>query len=792
MLRRKLMHGLKHLVPLPRSIRWRLFWLLGGLSLVTVLAVLALWLPAEIREIDAFEDELQRVTVRSIQVRIDHFVREIERDLSRATRQFHMAAFEGDQEGVRGVGQWLLQQHPAFEEVGLLDPRGMETFRLSRRVATVEHVLRDHTGTSFFREGLRKPVHWDRVVITETSEPRVTLTMRFASTGGRVPGIAYAVVNLKFLWELMEDLKVSRESRAYVVDGDGRLIASSDRSLLLRQLSFAQRPVVNELIFSKNPLAVPFVHGYYVNELGIEVSATGMWLAGPSWGVFIEQPLATLYASMWRAVWFLLGLSVAGVLVSFAIAHIISRKVAAPITRLRRGAERIALGQLDHRVPAETADEIGDLARQFNRMSEALKASYDGLEEKVAARTRELSMLYTALTPLAGAEAMPERFVYILQKLISVTGADAASIRVIDKQTKAYTYVAHVGFDPQHLAVLPRTMRSGSSDEMIFADGKPIISGDILADNRITRKRQLEFGLKSTAFLPLIVQSEVRGIIHLASRKLGYFTDEKQEYLMMIARLMGIVVENQQLLQSSIKYAEDLNRSNQELEQFAYVASHDLQEPLRMITGYTQLLSKRYKGKLDQSADEFMGFVVDGAKRMQVLINDLLTYSRVGTRGKEVAPTDCALVLDKTLEGLRVAIQESGAVVTAEPLPVVMGDETQLGQLFQNLIGNAIKYRDHEPPAIHVSCQRENEVWRFAVADNGIGIDPQHAERIFQVFQRLHTREEYSGTGIGLAVCKKIVERHGGKIWVESQGVKGATFYFTLPAKLPEVPGVSE
>ncbi|MSP38947.1 MAG: GHKL domain-containing protein [Deltaproteobacteria bacterium] len=225
----------------------------------------------------------------------------------------------------------------------------------------------------------------------------------------------------------------------------------------------------------------------------------------------------------------------------------------------------------------------------------------------------------------------------------------------------------------------------------------------------------------------------------------------------------------------------ELTTSNEELQQFAYVASHDLQEPLRMITSYTTLLAKRYKGKLDADADEFIGFAVDGAKRMQGLIQDLLTYSRVGSKGNEFVPTDCESVLSTTLKSLAVAIAESGAEIHHDPLPTVRGDVGQLGQLFQNLIGNAIKYRNGNAPEVHLSCHKQGNEWRFSVKDNGIGIDPQFAEKVFVIFQRLHTREEYEGTGIGLAVCKKIVERHGGKIWLESEPGKGSTFYFTLP-----------
>jgi len=228
---------------------------------------------------------------------------------------------------------------------------------------------------------------------------------------------------------------------------------------------------------------------------------------------------------------------------------------------------------------------------------------------------------------------------------------------------------------------------------------------------------------------------------------------------------------------------DELARSNKELEQFAYVASHDLREPLRMVTGYVKLLARRYKEKLDADADDFINFAVDGATRMQRLIDDLLIYSRVNTRGKEFEPTDCEMILGQCLNNLQVAIGERGAVITHDPLPTVMADHLQLSQLFQNLIANAIKFHGSEAPRVHISAKQRNDEWVLSVNDNGIGIAPEHAERIFIMFQRLHGRGDYAGTGIGLAICKKIVERHGGRIWVESELGKGSTFYFTIPTK---------
>jgi signal transduction histidine kinase len=240
--------------------------------------------------------------------------------------------------------------------------------------------------------------------------------------------------------------------------------------------------------------------------------------------------------------------------------------------------------------------------------------------------------------------------------------------------------------------------------------------------------------------------------------------------------------ERKQAEEVLAKKVEELGRSNRDLEQFAYVASHDLQEPLRMVASYTQLLAERYRGKLDENADKYIGYAVEGALRMQTLIQDLLAFSRVGRNASGRTPTDCNAVLEQALQNLQAAIQQSHVSITHDPLPVVSSECSQLVQLFQNLIGNAIKFRGIEAPGISLSAEKQEGEWTFAVADNGIGIAPEHGEAIFVIFQRLHTREEYSGNGIGLAICKKIVEQHGGRIWVESEAGRGSIFRFTLPA----------
>jgi PAS domain S-box-containing protein len=313
--------------------------------------------------------------------------------------------------------------------------------------------------------------------------------------------------------------------------------------------------------------------------------------------------------------------------------------------------------------------------------------------------------------------------------------------------------------------------------------GAPIARGEIIPaieTQRITKDgRLLDVSLTATA------------LVDDDGKPLGFATTERD-------------ITNRKQAEAALRVAHDileqrvrertaeLQRSNAELEQFAYVASHDLQEPLRMVASYTQLLARRYEGKLDADADEFIGYAVDGANRMQRLINDLLAYSRLGSKGEKFEPSDCAAIFDAACGNLRSPIDETGAVVTHNALPTVRGDQDQLVQLFQNLLGNAIKYRGDAPPRINVSAAKQNDAWVFAVKDNGVGIDPKYSERIFTIFQRLHSQAEFPGTGVGLAICKKIVERHGGRIWVESRPGQGSTFYFTIPIQGGQAHGIKK
>ena len=333
--------------------------------------------------------------------------------------------------------------------------------------------------------------------------------------------------------------------------------------------------------------------------------------------------------------------------------------------------------------------------------------------------------------------------------------------------------------------------KPGGLNRAVWSTAAPVWIADVAQETALKRRESAQqAGLRSAFAFPIPVGGKFYGVMEFFGREVR----PRDERILEIARTVGHQIgqfiarkqaeaalqeANEQL---TVK-AQQLSRSNAELEQFAYVASHDLQEPLRMIASYTQLILRRYGDRFDGDAREFMDFIVDGATRMKQLIEDLLAYSRVGTHGKAFRPTDSGAAVQKALANLRAAIESSTGTVTHDPLPTINADEFQLVQLFQNLIGNALKFKGTETPRVHISVNEQADTWTFGVKDNGIGIDGEYFDRIFMVFQRLHSRTDYPGTGIGLAICKKVVDRHGGRLWIESGVGSGSTFWFTVPKK---------
>ncbi len=444
-----------------------------------------------------------------------------------------------------------------------------------------------------------------------------------------------------------------------------------------------------------------------------------------------------------------------------------------------------------------------------------LKLAFVGGKDRILAIVRDISVRkrteqrlavqYTVTRILAESASLDEATPKILQSICEHVNWELGEVWLVDTGSPALRWggVWHVPFlDFREFIAFSRGTvfeRGIGLPGRVWADSRPAWITDVTVDNNFPRTAfAAKVGLHAGFAFPIRSEGEVIGVMAFFSRRALPPDDDLLKMFVALGSQIGDFLTRKKAEEALVRYSGELERSNKELQMFASIASHDLQEPLRVVSGFAQLLEQRYKGKLDKSANDFIGYIVDGAERMQQLIRDLLDYSRVTTRGNPFKPADCEVVMQRALMNLKTAVEESSAVITADPLPVVTADESQLMHLFQNLIGNSVKYRKkEEPPRIHVSvkpiaecgagnaeCRIKSEIkrgWLFSVRDNGIGIETQYFDRIFQVFQRLHKREDYPGTGIGLAICKKIVERHGGSIWVESEPGHGSTFFFTLP-----------
>jgi PAS domain S-box-containing protein len=471
------------------------------------------------------------------------------------------------------------------------------------------------------------------------------------------------------------------------------------------------------------------------------------------WNVVIGVPKASVMAEIYR--W--TGWAVAGStlisLFGIALALRFARRITLAIHSLVDPALAIGRGETVAPFPTHGVEEIGAVATALVQASDLLQA-----------RAAELSHYLGVLQQEMAERQLSEES---LRRLVDGAKDYAIIMLSVDGRVTSWNEGAQRLKGWGKAEVLGMHFSAFYPEEAVAA-GRPDSNLGLAASEGRYAEEGWRMRKDRSRFLADVIITAVRddqGTLRGFSSVTRDITERKQA---------------EQRLQATL---EELERSNKELEQFAYVASHDLQEPLRMVSSYTQLLAQRYEDQLDEKAKKFIDYAVDGAVRMQTLINDLLTYSRVSTQGRTFEEIDSRATLEEALRNLTAAIAETGAVVVSGELPRVPADASQLSQVFQNLIGNAMKFRSSEVPQISISASDLGRAWRFSVKDNGIGIQAQYAEKVFVIFQRLHTRLEYPGTGIGLAICKRIVERHGGSIWFESEQGRGSTFHFTIPKK---------
>ncbi|MHB1318787.1 MAG: sensor histidine kinase, partial [Anaerolineae bacterium] len=568
-----------------------------------------------------------------------------------------------------------------------------------------------------------------------TGQPAIPYTVPIFDDRGVPRAVLVGDLSLNELSDAIASLGTSVSSRTTLLDmrEGGVILTHADPARVLHPISGQNEAALRAVAGERGTLETRSSSG----ELDLAAYAP---VAGLPWSVLILEPGELVFAPI-AEIYRRAALS-AGIATLFAavVSVWLTRRLIRPLRDLVDGVRVIGAGHLDHRVGSSAGDEVGILSRAIDGMA------------------ADLERTLVARDTLAQSE---ERF-----RIAAASASDLIwELDIAGGRLDWYGDVdGALGYEP---GGFPRTQAGW--EEAVHPDDIDLV--------RAALRSHLE------SDTPYVVEYRIR---HMDGSYLTWtehgtaVRDADGRALRVIGACSDITMRKQ----SQARIARALleaQRSNRELEQFAYVASHDLQEPLRMISSYTQLLGQRYADQLDDRAREYMAYAVDGAVRMQQLINDLLSYSRIQSQGKKPDPVDSHAALGEAVKNLLMATRESQAIVTNDDLPTVRADSAQLTMVFQNLISNAIKFRGPSLPAVHVSARDLGDEWQFSVKDNGIGIDPRYADRIFVIFQRLHTREEYPGTGIGLAVCRRIVERHDGRIWVESEPGHGATFFFTLP-----------
>jgi signal transduction histidine kinase/HAMP domain-containing protein len=764
------------------SIRKRLAITFIGLAigpLLLVGAVLA-WQSFTTQQQQALS--LQGEMAQRVATQVTAFFEELENELRVVSQVQGLPELDRDKQ--YSVLSDLLAYRHIFEELVLLDDKGKEQVHLSRIRFTSTNLGDRAEADEFVVPQTSGEVYYSPVRFEETTgEPLMTIAVPLLNARtGLVDAVLVSEVRIKRIWNLIADVRVSEGQSVYIVDAQGKVVAHRNPSVVLRGTSFdvPDRDGIGPGLTGSS--AVLAVDTFRLGEQEFNIVA--------------EQAVSEALAPAINSIYVIVAIIVVALVMAGGLGFLSVRRLVEPIEALATTAQAISAGDLSQQAAVTRCDEIGALAQAFNSMTAQLRELIAGLEQRVADRTRGLQTaaeVARATTSVLDPDELLRQTVDFVREQLDLC---YVGLFLLNEERRFAVLRAGTGETGQQMMAQGHKLEVGG-DSMVgqcvaAGEARIMVAGGeaIRFDNPSLPDTRAEMAL------PLRSRGQVIGAMTVQSVKEAAFDEADIAVMQTMADQLANTITNARLYDQARReiterkraeealerQTEELARSNRELEQFAYIISHDLQEPLRMVKSYLQLLERRYEGQLDSNADEFIAFAVDGAERMQTLINDLLQYSRVTTHGKPFTPTDCATVLDHALTNLKVAIEESGAVVTHDSLPVVLADDVQLTQLFQNLIGNAIKYHKPEtPPEVHVSAGCRDDEWVFSVQDNGIGIDPKHFEHIFLIFQRLHSREEYEGTGIGLAVCKRIVERHGGRIWVESEPGEGSTLYFTIP-----------
>ena len=608
------------------------------------------------------------------------------------------------------------------------------------------------------------------------------------SQAGELLGVLYSEITLSVITDFLKNLNISPSGQAFIIERSGEMVASTlglpfDVTQEEEPEQLAAIASNHKLIqATAQKLLEKFGSFNQIKEKSSVVFDNGKERTiiqvrplqddrGLDWLVVVAVPANDFMGKINANTRITIGLCVAALIVAILVAIATARWIIQPIQRLNASAKKLSQGEWDATSEIDRSDEVGQLAKSFNSMAKQLQESFEIREQRINERTAKLSQTNQQLVAeVVKRHRVEEKlrqslkalsdFKYALEQstIVAVTDDQGTISYVNDQFCQISQYEQKELINQTH-----RMINSGYHAPEFFQDlWSTIASGQIWRGEIKNRAKDGSYYWLETTIVP--------------------FLDDNGKPLQYLA-IQNNITERKQKDQEVREFATQLQRSNRELENFAYIVSHDLQEPLRKMKSFAQLLAREYQDQWteNEKAQRYLDYIIDAAERQRNLIQALLNYSRLGRNGSPKVSIDLGAVVEKVLEDLSISIAETQATVTVIDLPTVEASATQMAQLFLNLIGNGIKFRGPAPPRIQVSAQLHSSEWLISVQDNGIGLNPQYAERIFQIFKRLHSRSEYPGTGIGLAICRKIVEGYGGRIWVTSEPGQGSTFYFTLP-----------
>ena len=787
-------------LPFPHGgIRRRLLiWNLSVFGLALSAVILASYL-YNLRQIQRHNSELQAeiasVTARQIATFVN---RKLERLVDAAINiSLHPVGSKPQQV----LSALLLKNDNGLTEVSILNADGMEMVKVSARKLYVVSEFSDQSRSEKFTAAIGGDTYISAVYTSDKAEPYVTLAVPLKAPSQEIVGVVSAEANLRSLWEVIGGVRFGAAGYAYLIDGDGNLIAHKDPSLVLRKTPLRQVPKVQQFV-QKPSSADPTPGHEGLGIMGELVLSTYAPVAGLGWAVVLEEPLDAALSAVNRSRRDLLFLLTLGLLVATIIMVWFSEKIAGPIRELHRGAEIIGAGNLDHQVEIETGDEIQSLADEFNRMAKELKASHSTLEHRVEQRTRELSALYDVTTTVNQSLELQAVLQEVIKKITSIFNFDATRVLLYDAELEELRLQASYEVSPEFAGQVEALKRGQGVTGRVAETGEPIVFEDLQTDLRYQQlshsKANQKAGVRFTAIFPIKTKTTCVGVLRCLGRAARRLSANEMRLLMSMSNQIGVAVENANLFAAISDKSMALAEANRELQEasrikseFMAAMSHELRTPLNIIMGNVELMKERFFGDVTERQIKSLTQITHHSDILLKLINNVLTLTKIEAQKMscDVAVTDLQEIIAH-VKGYAEQLSRNGnlrILWNVEPdLPSITTDALKLEEIFHNLIGNAYKFTPKGSIEIRARDLKQNRRVEFAVADTGIGIEENEVQNIFEEFHQLkeaHTGH-FDGFGLGLNIVRSYLELMRGDIRVESQRGVGSTFTFTLPYSL--------